>query len=445
MIPIQEAQTLTVSESRNEPRANRRGSACLLLAALVVAWGGNAILAQAPDSIRAADAIRSGAFDPTSGRAPRRRPVVSSASGLCTDPLPGVAAPHAPHGIFVLEFPGASLKPVYDYILKQPEVCGGNVFVVWSAVDKGPDASGNERYDWSSVDNDIAPWTAAGKQVNLIVWAVGDTLPNTATPAYVLQAPGYQSVSCAYSGTTISSFPVYYLDPYKSYLKTFHKAVLERYGANPNIGYIRLGISKGGEETPTCATQLGALSGSSTWAQFDALWESFVTEMTEFQKTVQAGGSSSSGRQVQLMTALDGQFGTPPQHSVADFEAKNAASLGFGFGDQAFNQDDIAAYQSGEPCNSDWCAMFKMYAGQVPLELQLAESGSDPTNAPGGVGSMTVLVPFALSLRTQVFELTINDLQVAYDPTSPNYVQYGQAYRQVYQQAAETVGYGSPP
>ena len=56
---------------------------------------------------------------------------------------------------------------------------------------------------------------------------------------------------------------------------------------------------------------------------------------------------------------------------------------------------------------------------------------------------MTVLLPFALSLRTQIFEVTIQDLQVAYDPTSPNYAQYGKAYQQVYQQAAETVGYGS--
>ena len=47
-------------------------------------------------------------------------------------------------------------------------------------------------------------------------------------------------------------YPVYYVDPFKSYHKTFIQAVLNRYGANPNVGYIRFGLSKGGEASPTC-------------------------------------------------------------------------------------------------------------------------------------------------------------------------------------------------
>jgi len=249
-------------------------------------------------------------------------------------------------------------------------------------------------------------------------------------------------VSCQNQGVT-SPYPVYYLDPYKSYLKTFIQAVLNRYGANPNVGYIRFGLSKGGEAYPTCLTQMMTFSGFSTLAQFDAQWESYMVEMTQFEKGLQDGILASSGRVVQLMATMT-QFGSPPQYSVNDFEAKNAASLGFGFGCQGLSLSDYNNYHGGKSCTSDWCNMFKMYAGQVPLELQTI-AASDPTDAAGGTGSLTVLLPFALSMRAQIFEVYVQDLQVAYDPTSQYYGQYGEAYRQVFEQVAEAAGYGSKP
>jgi hypothetical protein len=373
---------------------------------------------------------------PSPGRKPRRLPVSPSATGLCTEPLAGVAAPDAPHGVFVLQFPGNDLAPVTNYILHQPDVCGGDIFVVWSTVDQG-----GGHYNWSSVDNQITPWAQAGKKVNLIVWAVSDSATNTGTPNYVLNAPGYQSVSCPNRGTT-ASYPVYYTDVYKGYLKTFMQAVINRYGANSNVGYIRFGLSRGGEVFPTCLQQMETFSGFSTLAQFDTQWESYITEMTAFQKGLLSQiPNASSGHVVQLMAALD-EFGSPAQNSVTDFEAKNAVSLGFGFGSQGLELSDYNAYHSGKPCGSDWCAMFKAYAGQVPLELQ-SVAASDPTNAAGGTGSMTVLLPFALSLHTQIFEVYIQDLQVAYDPTSKYYSQYGDAYRKAFDQVAQTVGFGS--
>ena len=62
---------------------------------------------------------------------------------------------------------------------------------VWNSVDKR-----NGNYDWSSVDNVIRPWVQVGKKVNLIVWGVSDSRPNNGTPAYVMNDPGYQSVTC---------------------------------------------------------------------------------------------------------------------------------------------------------------------------------------------------------------------------------------------------------
>ena len=53
---------------------------------------------------------------------------------------------------------------------------------------------------------------------------------------------------------------------------------------------------------------------------------------------------------------------------------------------------------------------------------------------------MTVLLLFALNLHTQIFEIYIQDLQVAYDPTSRNYAAFSQAYQQVFQNTAAVVG-----
>jgi hypothetical protein len=364
-------------------------------------------------------------------------PSPGPAPAVCNQPIPGVAAPYAPHGIFALEFPGQSITPTaLKTIMNESTVCGGNLFVIWSAVD-----SGNGQYNWSSVDNAIAAWTAIGKGVNLIVWGAADSSPNTATPAYVLNDPTYQSVSCAEDGgTTQYSYPVYYSAGYQNNYKTFVQALLNRYGSNSSVGYIRFGLARGGEADPTCLTQLMAL-GNYSISQFDTVWENYLTGMTAFEKSIQSSlltSAGPAGHVVQLMQALN-QYGNPVQYNVTSFEAQNAASLGFGFGSQGLQLSDISNYNAGQHCSSDWCANFVAYAGQVPLELQTIAQ-SDPTNAAGGTGSMTVLLPFALSLHTQIFEVYIQDLQVAYDPTSVNYAMYSQAYQQAFQNAAAVVG-----
>jgi hypothetical protein len=127
---------------------------------------------------------------------------------------------------------------------------------------------------------------------------------------------------------------------------------------------------------------------------------------------------------------------------VLSFEAQNAKALGFGFGSQGLELSDVTAYNSGRLCGSDWCNQFQTNYGGVPLELQTI-AASDPSNAAGGTGSLTVLLPFALKLYTQILEVYVEDLQVAYDPTSAAYAQYGQAYRQLFDQVAGTLGYAA--
>jgi uncharacterized protein (TIGR03437 family) len=165
-------------------------------------------------------------------------PAAPAVAPSCLEPLPGVAAPYAPHGIFALQFPGANPAPITNYIQKQPTVCGGNLYVVWNKVDQG-----NGNYDWSSVDSLMAPWVNAGKKVNLVVWGVSDARPNNATPAYVMNDAAYQSVTCQENGQTLE-YPVYYTGSYRTNYTAFIGAVMDRYGANGNVGYIRFGLAR---------------------------------------------------------------------------------------------------------------------------------------------------------------------------------------------------------
>jgi len=359
-------------------------------------------------------------------------PAVAAPIPYCTDSLPGIAAPFAPHGIFVLQPPGANPVPITNYIQKQPTVCGGDLYIVWSTVDQG-----NGNYNWTPVDNAMNQWVQAGKTVNFIVWAVSDSRPNNGTPAYVLDDPNYQSVTCQENGQTLQ-YPVYYAGSYPGYLQTFIQAVMNRYGANNNVGYIRFGLARGGEVFPTCLNEMMTFSGLSTIAQFNTVWENYITQMTQYQQSLQAQIVNGGGRAVQLMAALD-QYGTPVQYSATDFEAANAKSLGFGFGSQGLSAADITAYKAGRPCAADWCNSFQNDYGLSPLELQTI-AASDPTNAAGGTGTLVNMLPFALGLHTQIFEVYIQDLQVAYDPTSADYAQYGQAYQAVFQQTASVLG-----
>lgn len=322
-------------------------------------------------------------------------------------------------GQYVLQEAGRDLGPIRKYIMNQPTVHGASILIIWSHVDQGAG-----QYDWSSVENQISPWSAIQKPVNLIVWGTGFT-SNNATPMYVVEDPGYQSVTC-YG----ESYPVYYNSVYKQSYQTFIKALLNRYGSDPRIGYIRVGLSRGGEAFPTCLAALIQLGGYTDLDQFNSVWESYIAEMTAVQQTVP--------HTAQLVTPVN-QYGTLGQYEVPDWEAANAVTLGFGFGCQGLQLSDTISYPNS-PCASDWCALFAGQPATVPRYLQTI-SASDPANVTGGVGSLTVLLPFALSLGAQALEIYVDDWQVAYDPTSPNYAKYGAAYRRVFAQTQAALGY----
>lgn len=308
----------------------------------------------------------------------------------------------------------------YSYILESPLVDGVNPALYWSAVDKGPNAAGGQ-YQWSTFDSQIQRFIDAGKMVNIIVYAIDYGTPNTATPSYVLTNPSLDTINCPAK----TGWPVVYDSSFKVPYKAFLAEVIHHYNNNPHIGYIRFGLSMGGEIFPWCGTQ-EATSAGLTYAEWgNQVWLPYDKEMLGFEK-------AQNPTMLILGPTTKGAAGW------VDTEAAQAVAEGFGFGNQGLEAIDITNYPN---CGSGWCSPFDTYAGQVPMELQTIGQ-SDPTGVcgttgnpacPGGTnqqntGPLPPLLTFGIQRHATIFEIYTLDLLLAFDPSYPNYALYHTEY-----------------
>jgi hypothetical protein len=333
----------------------------------------------------------------------------------CTQPLAGIDAPDAPHGLFVPLFPNAPMNAEANkYLLHNPVVCGANFYVVWSQSDKGPGAT--PRYDFGYVDDQMAPWIAAGKQVNLIVWATSYNAGPRATPGYVLsKAP---TVECPKFG----KIPIFWDRGFVDNYKPFMAAVVQRYGGNPSIGYIRFGLGAGGETFPACMFELRRHGMS------DEVWREYILTMLDYEKSLSSP---------KLLMVGVNAYGRPPDMSLPQAMAARAAENGIAIGSQGLQASDLQADAAGSPCAVDWCRIFRQYRGKIPLELQTV----GPSRPDGsGPGSMVDLLPFGLRSHAQIFEILLPDWLVAYDPSFEGFNEHHVAYQQAFEAAARVVG-----
>ncbi len=344
----------------------------------------------------------------------------SKASGEfpnCTDTLSSVAVPAGPHGLFAIIFPNVKLQEKAEqFLLHNPVVCGFNTYLVWNEIDRGPGAS--PRYDFSKVDDQIKPWIKAGKQVNLISWATGYGGRRRLTPDYVFKQ--VQSVSCENAGEV----PVFWEKGFMENYQQFMAAIVQHYGNNPSIGYIRFGLGLGGETFPAC---MWAMKSKGFTPE---RWKRYLFDMLDYE--------ASLNSPKQLMVGINALPGPERSMDLPDAVARRAAQDKIAIGSQGLSVDDARADQSGSPCAVDWCRIFREAAGKVPLELQSVKQ-SDPEGS-GRVGSMIDLLPFALKLRTQIFEIYVQDWLVAYDPSNPDYERHHKEYQQAFEAAAKVVG-----
>jgi iron uptake system EfeUOB component EfeO/EfeM len=326
-------------------------------------------------------------------------------------------------------------QSVQTYLMSNPAVTGGNLSVEWGMIDQGPTAS--TQYNWSAVDALIVPWATAGKKVNLIVWAnsdstispcsngVSNTTGNCGIPSYVWTALGpsnYVTCSTQYGNQQIPNYlsQAAFQLPYQQFMS----AMMAKYGADPNIGYIRFGLGHGGETFPSAGwNDTTTICGQAfaAWGYTISAWETYLAGMLNYESNLHASK--------QLMVGV-----TPmgvPNTAVPDFIAPIALPMSVGVGSQGFQLSDITNYPN---CTADWCNLFARYAGQAPLELQTyLQSCGDNTCA---TGSLVNLIPFAVTHHVSILEIYYQDWLVAFAPGYPGNSQYGAAYAQVLTAAA---------
>lgn len=347
------------------------------------------------------------------------------ANVTCTQVDGNVADPSAPHGLFVLS---PATKPTQQYyssvvnLLANQNVCGANFFVPWSSIDSGPTSS--PQYNWTVLD-ELQPWIQAGKVVNLIVWAVnyGGGIP--ATPAYVLSQVDH--FPCNGSTGPSQIIPIYWEQPFVTSYHQFMSAMLQRYGTNSAVGYIRFGLGGGGE-TNVARDFVACKPVLQKYGYTDQVWQNYIGQMLDYEKSL----TSPKQLMLGISQLYDNNFTFP------DFEAARAVQDGIGFGSQGLEKADIQQFDSGKPCHVDYCRLFQVYSGKVPLELQtIAASSPDGS----GTGSLVDLIPFGLRLHTQIFELYFDDWLTAYEPSYPNYAMYHVAYANALSSASSVLGF----
>ncbi len=339
----------------------------------------------------------------------------SEAAAKCTEPIPTVEMPNAPHGLFVILFPGARVNAQTNILLHNPAVCGANFYIVWKDVDRGPGAS--PRYDWSAIDRQIAPWITAKKRVNFIIWATTYRKGDSATPDYVFAK--VPSVTCPAFGHV----PVFWNTEFMRSYQSFMSAVIDKFGKNPAVGYIRFGLGAGGEIYPACMFFMRDQGFS------DETWKKYIFDMLDYEKSLHSPK--------QLAVGLNA-YGEPPHLDFAAAVAERAVQDGIAIGNQGLTAEDARNDAAGKPCMADWCRIFRRARGKVPLILQTGHP-TEP-EGPGEIGSLVDMLPFAVGQRVQIFELYPQDWLVAYDRFTPGYPRHHEEYQRVLEDAAKVLG-----
>jgi hypothetical protein len=375
---------------------------------------------------------------------------------------------------------GAASGDVSDFqstVLGNAYVWGVNPTMVWNAVESSSGTvSGG--YDFTSFDatlvgssTSIFPSGPPTKMINIIVTPVtggcaisttgNPNCGNSATPSYVLGNIPTPLTCFSYpgnggSGSANGGFPEVFNTNFQTPYENFIAAVLKHYsnscdstvkpcnntdgpgGANgpalaPYIGYIRFGLSAGGEVYPFCAggSTYSVDSGSDQWIDYVNSIDSSILSSEETYQSAQ----QTLGANIQMMTSIN-QNHSPTDFTVADDEADyayNHSSFSspvatMGFGSQGLQKSDVSNYASAPtctttpvycPCTSDWCTKFNQYTGDLPLELQTVlqsdPTGSSQTGSLATSGSVTGLIPFATSRHATILELYPYDLLYAFD------------------------------
>jgi hypothetical protein len=308
--------------------------------------------------------------------------------------------------------------------------------VLWSGIDKGP--SVHPQYDFSPIERAIKPWIAAGKTVNLLLVGTDEVgATDNATPAWVLAQTGSNHVDlvpCADPGGThvVPPTPVYWEQGYVTPWHKFISAVIEHYGSNANVGYMRFGIGAGAEDFPQHGADGNCFPAWQKYGLSAKFWAQYSAKLTGFIAATARRYDST----VQQLVALN-PFSDPAQpFNVQDEVANVAAADGVGFGTENLGSGHYGRVV--EKCTSEyWCRAFTTHAGQVPLEFQPINFTLQPgTN----IAPLPKLLAYAMYNNAQIFEIYPQDWLTADDPHYSTYAAHHVAWKNAFTKAAAILG-----
>jgi Beta-galactosidase len=141
-----------------------------------------------------------------------------------------------------------NFKGIYQFgsnlsaLAANPYIAGAHLGFYWSELEPQ-----QGQYDWSPIDQAMAPWISHGKQVILRVSTSGWTswappYSQNGTPAWVYHL-GVASVT----ETDGSVLPQYWNPLFLQHFAEFVRAFALRYDGNPKVAYIDVGLGVGGE------------------------------------------------------------------------------------------------------------------------------------------------------------------------------------------------------
>ena len=214
------------------------------------------------------------------------------------------------------------------------------------------------------------------------------------------------------------------------------QAVVNHYGANVNVQYIRFGLGQAGTTFPAPGwNNTGNSCGLAfqTWGVTAATWESYLSTML--------GAEAATSSPKQLMVSLDA-VGTPAT-AVPDYVAAAARGLQIGFGPQALSVSDV---NNCATATADWCNLFHNYEYQVPLEVQTVGPSCAPGETCSGnqaaAGPLPALLSYAAENHSNIFEIYYEDWLLAYDPAFQSAMGVSAATGASYLTALETTAGG---
>jgi hypothetical protein len=170
-----------------------------------------------------------------------------------------------------------------------------------------------------------------------------------------------------YTTCTAQQVPNWRASTFQSSYQSAIQQLISHYGSTPGIGYIRIGLGRGGEinlpqgwndsSSGSCYSAYTTAWGYTVGGDASFTWNAYLQSMIQYEKNL----ASSRPLLVSITPVIGGTTATD------DFVASVSVTNGLSFGNQGLEASDISNYPN---CGGDWCNLFAKYPSTPIRELQ---------------------------------------------------------------------------